>query len=175
VAASGVLQPQARAIAIIRDEHRSLATVLHAGMHVLAVARSAGDAPDAVLMRAIVGYLERFRVAQHHPKEEDYLFRRLRARTPSFDAELDELERQHERDRLLVAAIAGRVEALSAAADDEARRRGDPAGGSTPPDLRGLGGDRRRIHQQHGSSISAAFLAHSRSCPVSGRPEPSCC
>ena len=121
VAASGVLQPPARAIAIIRDEHRSLATVLHAGMHVLAVARSAGDAPDADLMRAIVGYLERFRVAQHHPKEEDYLFRRLRARTPSFDAELDELERQHERDRLLVAAIAGRVEALSAAADDEVR------------------------------------------------------
>ena len=119
--ARGVVQPQARAIAIIRDEHRSLSAVLHAGMNALAAARSRGDVPDPALMGAVVDYLERLRVAQHHPREEDHLFRRLRARTSAFDAEIDELERQHDRDRHLVAVVAGRVKAVSAAVGDEAR------------------------------------------------------
>ncbi len=46
----------------------------------------------------------------HHPKEDDYLFRRLRKRTSSVDAELDELQRQHERDHQLVAELAELVE-----------------------------------------------------------------
>jgi hypothetical protein len=45
--------PPARAIAVIRDEHRSLAAVLHAWMQALAAARTAGTVPEAVLMRAI--------------------------------------------------------------------------------------------------------------------------
>src|SRR5262249_37614093 len=102
VGTSRVLPPEGRAIALIRDEHRSLASVLHAWMHALDVARSGGAASDPVLMREIIVYLEAFRVAEHHPKEEEHLFRRLRARTSAFDAELDELERQHERDRLLI-------------------------------------------------------------------------
>jgi hemerythrin-like domain-containing protein len=72
-------------------------------------------------MRAVVGYLERFRLGLHHQKEEEQLFRRLRERTSAFDTELDELERQHERDRLLVAEMSGCVEALSAVAGDQAR------------------------------------------------------
>ena len=119
--ACGVLQPPARAISIIRDEHRSLSAVLHAGMHALAMARSRDAVPDPTLMRALVGYLERVRVAQHHPREEHHLFKRLRARTPVFNAEIDELQRQHERDRELVAHVAGHVEAVSSAVDHEAR------------------------------------------------------
>jgi len=56
-------------------------------------------------MRAMVRYLKDFPVALHHPKEADYLFRRLRERTSAVDAELDELERQHERDHQLVAEL----------------------------------------------------------------------
>jgi len=122
VAATGVLQPPPRAIAVLRDEHRALAAVLHAWMHSLAAAGAAGDAPAAGSMRTMLRCIERFQVERHHAKEE-HIFRRLRERTPCVDAELDELERQHERDGLLVASLAELVEALEAAAGDEARRR----------------------------------------------------
>jgi nucleotide-binding universal stress UspA family protein/hemerythrin-like domain-containing protein len=102
----------ARAIGIIRDEHRSLAAVLHAWMNLMATARSQGTCPDAALLRAIVHYIETFPVALHHPKEDEYLFRKLRSRTTSVDAELDELERQHERDRQMVVELATMIESL---------------------------------------------------------------
>ena len=110
VSATANPAPPARAIGIIRDEHRSLGAVLHAWMHLLASARREGKAPDAALMRGIVRYIQTFPVALHHPKEDEYLFRLLRQRTSELDAELDELERQHERDRHLVAELAAMVD-----------------------------------------------------------------
>ena len=50
----------ARAIGIIRDEHRSLAAVMHAWMHALAAARKAGVAADPAPMAAIVRYVRQF-------------------------------------------------------------------------------------------------------------------
>lgn len=115
VSSTGEPAAPARAIGIIRDEHRSLAAVIHAWMHALAAARGAGTAVDAELMRAIVRYVQEFSVKLHHPKEEEHLFRRLRERTTSCNAELDELEHQHDRDDQLVAALAQQVEALATA------------------------------------------------------------
>ena len=80
VAATGDPRPPAHAIRVIRDEHRSLAAVLHAWMHELAASRTAMKVPRARLVRAMLLYIERFPVAQHHPKEEQYLFARLRGR-----------------------------------------------------------------------------------------------
>ena len=105
----------ARAIGIIRDEHRSLAAVMHPWMHALAAARRAGTDADAALMRAIVRYVRQFPIELHHPKEEEQLFARLRERTATCDAELDELERQHQRDHEFVAALERQVEALASA------------------------------------------------------------
>jgi nucleotide-binding universal stress UspA family protein/hemerythrin-like domain-containing protein len=116
-------KPPARAIGIIRDEHRSLAAVLHAWTQVLATARTNGTAADPVSTRAIVHYLQSFPVALHHPKEEEHLFKRLRERTQSVNGELDELERQHERDHRLVAELEHMTDALGKADDDEARIR----------------------------------------------------
>jgi hemerythrin-like domain-containing protein len=123
VAATGALQPPGRAIAMIRDEHRSLSAVLHAGMRALAMARAGGTVPAPESMRIMLRYIERFKADGHHRHEEEHLFKRLRARTSSVDAELDELERQHERDRQLVADLAERVEALEAAPSNEVRLR----------------------------------------------------
>ncbi len=120
VSSLGELKPPARAIGIIRDEHRSLAAVLHAGMHALAGACAERTGADPVLMRAMISYIQHFPVALHHPKEDDYLFKRLRERTNSVDAELDELERQHVRDRVLVDELAqqvGRLENAGTPAD----------------------------------------------------------
>lgn len=99
-----------QAIGIIRDEHRSLAAVLHAWQHLLKTAKEQNAAPDAALMRAMLHYIQAFPLALHHPKEDEYLFRRLRERTHTTDAELDELERQHERDHQLVAELADTLE-----------------------------------------------------------------
>ena len=115
VCSSGEPRPPARAIAIIRDEHRALAAVLHAWTRLLDDAKSNGGAANPEHMRAIVQYLRNFPVALHHPKEEEHIFRRLRERTGSVNAELDELQRQHVRDHALVDGLAGQVENLAAA------------------------------------------------------------
>jgi nucleotide-binding universal stress UspA family protein/hemerythrin-like domain-containing protein len=101
-----------RAIGIIRDEHRSLAAVMHAWLHALATARDEGTTIDPALMPAIVRYLKQFPDKLHHPKENQHLFRRLRERTVSCNDELDELERQHELDHQMVARLERQVEAL---------------------------------------------------------------
>lgn len=95
----------AQAIATIRDEHRSLAAVLHAWLHALKPSGDGKSVPDPVLMKAMVRYIQDFPVALHHPKEEDYLFRKLRERTSAANPELDELERQHLRDQQMVAEL----------------------------------------------------------------------
>ena len=126
VSGAGELGPSAHAIGMIRDEHRSLAAVLHAWMRALATARSAGAVADLRLMQAIVRYIEVFSVALHHPKEEEHLFARLRECTSTVNAELDELQRQHARDRQRVADLALQVAAL-AATDSEAALSGTRA------------------------------------------------
>jgi hemerythrin-like domain-containing protein len=120
VSSAGEPKAPARAIGIIRDEHRSLAAVLHAWTHALSAARSADTAADVVLMRAIVRYVQAFPLALHHPKEDQHLFRLLRERSSELDAELDELERQHLRDHQLVADLAAMVETLAACQDPPA-------------------------------------------------------
>lgn len=115
VSSTGEPKSPARAIAIIRDEHRAMAAVLHAWTHLLTQARERSTPADPAQMRAIVRYLQDFPVALHHPKEEMHIFRRLRQRTASVNAELDELERQHIRDHLLVAELREQVERLASA------------------------------------------------------------
>jgi nucleotide-binding universal stress UspA family protein/hemerythrin-like domain-containing protein len=118
VAATSNPAAPSRAIGIIRDEHRSLAAVLHAWMYLIATARKDGTRPDPILMRAIVRYIRDFPLTLHHPKEDDHLFRRLRSRTSAVNSDLDELERQHERDHQLVAELADLVELEAKGAGD---------------------------------------------------------
>jgi len=121
VSSTGELPAPARAIGIIRDEHRSLAAVMHVWLDLLADARRAGTAADAAPMRTIVRYLREFPLRLHHPNEDAHLFARLRERATSCHAEIDELERQHERDAQLVDGLSRRIDALEAAADAAAR------------------------------------------------------
>jgi nucleotide-binding universal stress UspA family protein/hemerythrin-like domain-containing protein len=86
------LSDEQKALSILRDEHRSLAAVLHA---LLARVDDPSGSPDLALLRAMVFYIEQFPERLHHPKEDAYLFQRLRARTTDCNALLDELEQQH--------------------------------------------------------------------------------
>jgi len=112
---SEVLAP----LTTIRDEHRSLAAVIHGLEFVARQARVEGTPPALPLLRAMLHYIESFPEKLHHPKEDVYLFRKLRARTSEFDATLDELERQHGDGHELVEALARSIDAYEA----------DPQGG----------------------------------------------
>lgn len=99
-------------IGLIRDEHRSLAAVLHGWLHLAKTSLAAGSAPmDPALLRAMVHYIQTFPVALHHPKETEYLFKKLRLRSTELNAELDELDRQHDIDHALVNELSTQVEA----------------------------------------------------------------
>lgn len=83
------------AIEIIRGEHRSLAAVLDAAAFLLDHLRDGRADPDFKLLHAIVQYIEEFPERLHHPKEDQYLFARLKSRTHDTDELIDRLEREH--------------------------------------------------------------------------------
>jgi nucleotide-binding universal stress UspA family protein/hemerythrin-like domain-containing protein len=101
-------------LAIIRDEHRSLAAVIHGLEYIVRETRTTGNAPSFPLLRAIVRYVRAFPEALHHPKEDAYLFPRLRTRTSECDAALDELEAQHVEGGRLVDALERSIAAYEA-------------------------------------------------------------
>lgn len=105
VAATAEPPAPAQAISTIRDEHRSLAAVLHAWQALLAGCDVDGTQPDQSLMEAMLHYISAFPLKLHHPKEEQTLFARLRERTSLMNAELDELAHQHRRDEQLVSEL----------------------------------------------------------------------
>ena len=114
-------------LAIIGDEHRSLAAVVQGLEFIVRDARATGRPPSFPLLRAMVYYIRNFPEKLHHPKEDTYLFRLLRERTSEVDDTLDELQRQHAQGEALVDALeqsvdryeageAGSFEAFAAAA-----------------------------------------------------------
>jgi branched-chain amino acid transport system ATP-binding protein len=84
-----------RATDVIRDEHRSLAAVLHGLDYLMAEIKAGRSAPDFALLDAMLRYIEGFPERLHHPKEDQYLFPAVRRRAPEIAATLEELERQH--------------------------------------------------------------------------------
>lgn len=83
------------ALAVIHDEHRSFAAVIHGLKYLLRESREKGAAPDFKLLWAMLYYLDAFPEKLHHPKEDAYLFARLRNRTREADEALDDVARVH--------------------------------------------------------------------------------
>ena len=84
-----------KAIRIIRDEHRSLAAVVYGLLYLVREIREHGARPDFALLGAMIYYIDAFPERNHHPKEDRYLFRLLRARCPEASTMLDGLIREH--------------------------------------------------------------------------------
>jgi nucleotide-binding universal stress UspA family protein/hemerythrin-like domain-containing protein len=105
------LTPEQRALAVIRDEHRSLAAVIHAMQDALAE-----QAPpvDFTMMRAAVFYLREFPERLHHRREEETLFRLLRQRAPASEALIAELEQQHREGSAAFARLQAALAAFEA-------------------------------------------------------------
>jgi hemerythrin-like domain-containing protein len=83
------------ALQIIHDEHRALAAVLHGLAFLVRQVRERGDAPDFAVLSAMIYYIDAFPERFHHPKEDRYLFTRLRARWPAAGTMLDVQEAEH--------------------------------------------------------------------------------
>jgi branched-chain amino acid transport system ATP-binding protein len=84
-----------RAIAIIHDEHRAITAVVEGLRHLVTEIVAGRMAPDHALLGALFHYIEQFPERLHHPKEDDFLFARLRLRRPDVAALLDGLQREH--------------------------------------------------------------------------------
>lgn len=97
-----------RALAVILDEHRSIAAVVR-GLQELAAQRPLVDTAG---VRTLLEYLQDFPLRMHHPKEETYLHRHLRQRCTETEALLQTLEQQHRSEHLLVAQALASVRAL---------------------------------------------------------------
>jgi hemerythrin-like domain-containing protein len=84
-----------KAIAIIRDEHRAITAVLEGLRQLLSEIAAGRMVVDHGLLGALFHYIEQFPERLHHPKEDDYLFARLRLRRPDVVPLLDGLQREH--------------------------------------------------------------------------------
>jgi branched-chain amino acid transport system ATP-binding protein len=88
-----------KSIRIIQDEHRSITAVIEGLRQLIAEVETGGVAPDFDLLSAMFRYIEAFPERLHHPKEDDYLFARLRIRRPDAAPLLDRLHAEHENGR----------------------------------------------------------------------------
>src|SRR5262245_25391157 len=111
-----------KALTIIRQEHRSLAAVLHGMLYLVHQIRDRGARPNFELLGAMIYYIDAFPERFHHPKEDEYLFKLLRIRHPEAGPLIDRLRSEHhtgaEKIRRLEQALAryqhgGRSEFLS--------------------------------------------------------------
>ena len=84
-----------KAVAIIEDEHRTITAVVEGLRRIVGDIAAGRMAPDDALFAALFHYIEQFPERLHHPKEDDYLFARLRLRRPDAAPLLDGLSREH--------------------------------------------------------------------------------
>nr|MBL8455294.1 universal stress protein [Zoogloeaceae bacterium] len=93
------------AIAIIKDEHRAIAAVTNGLRRLAAELRQGATAPDLDFLASMIHYIRAFPEAQHHPKEEQYLFNLLARRTGETDELIATLEQQHREGAQAIAEI----------------------------------------------------------------------
>ena len=89
-------------IDIIQDEHKRLSLVIRNMLHFVRSIAAGGPVPDLKIFRAMLYYISEFPDKVHHPKEDQYLFAKIKDRTHQMDAALDALTEQHGKGEFLV-------------------------------------------------------------------------
>src|SRR5262245_62055567 len=84
-------------INIIRSEHRSIAAVSHGLLHFARCVRERTPLTNFKVFRAMLYYLDVFVERFHHPKEDRYLFAKLRQRSKKSVDVIARLENDHTR------------------------------------------------------------------------------
>lgn len=80
---------------IIRSEHFEINLVLTCLENLVEALQRGAWKPDFELLFLILDYIESFPITFHHPKEEDYLFKAIRCRSPETGPVLDQLCDEH--------------------------------------------------------------------------------
>ena len=101
------------AMRILMDEHQSLAAIIHAIRHMIGEIGAGRLQPDHKLLEAMVHYLDAYPEKRHHPKEDEFLFGPLRARTHDADAALDKFEAEHADAEARIAVLEAAVKAYA--------------------------------------------------------------
>lgn len=96
------LSPEQNALRIIHDEHGNLASIIRGMQYFVREIDQGKPAPDLKVFRAMLYYINEFPDRVHHPKEDHYLFARLRNRSNELDDAITDLERQHRKGTELV-------------------------------------------------------------------------
>jgi hemerythrin-like domain-containing protein len=118
-------EPKSIATGIIRAEHRALAAVINSIKSIVAELRAGRMAADFRLLWSMIHYIDAFPERLHHPKEDTWLFARIKERTRAADSLIKTLLAQHsageaELDQLrkalgnYEAGVAGALDALGA-------------------------------------------------------------
>lgn len=94
------------ALTTIRWEHHSIECVLHALGYFVDQMWAGKRAPENMVFRAMLQYIDLFAEHLHHPKEDRHLFPRLRLRTHRADELLDLLEADHRSGAVKVRLLA---------------------------------------------------------------------
>jgi len=100
-----------KAIRIIQDEHRSITAVVEGMRQIVGEIVAGRMPPDFDLLDAMFRYIELFPERLHHPKEDDFLFARLRLRRPEAAALLDSLSGEHKVGRVKFAELRAALDA----------------------------------------------------------------
>lgn len=100
-----MIDSKSSAIGIIRAEHRVLGAVINNFKAMLLEVQSERMKMDFPLFWAMVYYIDVFPDRLHHPKEDDWLFSRLRQRTQLADSLIDALQSQHQAEPAALAGI----------------------------------------------------------------------
>ena len=90
------------AITIMKSEHRSISAVLQGLKELARMAQSAKAQPGFQALRSMVRYIDEYPEKLHHPKEDEYLFKRLVARAPEARLLVEELQAEHEEGARLI-------------------------------------------------------------------------
>lgn len=111
-----------QALRIIRSEHRSLAAVIHGLVYLVRTARDAP--PDFALLHLMLRYIEAFPERFHHPKEDEWLFARLRVRHADAGPLLEALSAEHAEGARRIVQLAGALKAWQDVQGDASRATG---------------------------------------------------
>jgi branched-chain amino acid transport system ATP-binding protein len=84
-----------KSLSIIHGEHRAMAAMMHGLRQIVAGIEAGRLKPDFALFRDMIEYIDKVPEKVHHPKEDEYLFARLRARCTEALPAIEALEGEH--------------------------------------------------------------------------------
>ena len=90
------------AITILKSEHRSISAVLQGLKELARVAQDAKVRPRFQALRSMVRYIDEYPEKLHHPKEDEYLFKRVAERSPLARLIVEELQAEHQEGARLI-------------------------------------------------------------------------